>query len=248
MSIDILCHAGTKFALHQWLDARGLGDNVQDTDATSPTFGQWFYTHTHDGSEFYYWNHPSGVVTKSIDNTDPENAVIANYAGFYALLKISDTIPANLKNWVETNTAVSVLDGVAGVGGEGVTLIDPEDLRAQLVANGAPLWDGLLGVSNQWSDPRLWAFSNVMIDDERDFGGTIYRSLIDFNVWSPTQYPQGWEEVVFTPPTTDEWAEGVPYAVGDEVIYLGITYRCLQAHTSLPGWQPPNVPALWTLV
>jgi chitinase len=27
-----------------------------------------------------------------------------------------------------------------------------------------------------------------------------------------------------------------------------VAYRCLQSHTSLVGWEPPNVPALWQLV
>ncbi|MBG0833211.1 M28 family peptidase [Planomonospora sp. ID67723] len=42
-----------------------------------------------------------------------------------------------------------------------------------------------------------------------------------------------------------DWAPWKPYAVGDVVTYDGVRYRCLQAHTSLPGWDPPNVPALW---
>ncbi len=36
-------------------------------------------------------------------------------------------------------------------------------------------------------------------------------------------------------------------AVGAEVTYGGHTYVCIQAHTSLPGWEPPNVPSLWRL-
>lgn len=48
--------------------------------------------------------------------------------------------------------------------------------------------------------------------------------------------------------TSVEWEAGVLYAVNDEVTYLGITYRCLQGHTSQVGWEPPNVPALWTPV
>ncbi|NEE58319.1 dioxygenase, partial [Streptomyces sp. SID8455] len=27
--------------------------------------------------------------------------------------------------------------------------------------------------------------------------------------------------------------------------YGGVAYRCRQAHRSLTGWEPPNVPALW---
>ncbi|GAA4226005.1 hypothetical protein FHR32_008819 [Streptosporangium album] len=41
------------------------------------------------------------------------------------------------------------------------------------------------------------------------------------------------------------WQTWTPYAAGDTVTYDGVGYRCLQGHTSLPGWEPPNVPALW---
>ncbi|MER5625689.1 M28 family peptidase [Streptosporangium sp. NPDC002544] len=41
------------------------------------------------------------------------------------------------------------------------------------------------------------------------------------------------------------WQTWTLYAVGDTVTYNGVGYRCLQGHTALPGWEPPNVPALW---
>jgi chitinase len=41
------------------------------------------------------------------------------------------------------------------------------------------------------------------------------------------------------------WAAWVSYKVGDIVTYGGLNYKCLQAHTSLPGWEPPATPALW---
>lgn len=41
------------------------------------------------------------------------------------------------------------------------------------------------------------------------------------------------------------WAPNIAYAVNDTVTYNGSTYTCLQAHTSLVGWEPSNVPALW---
>jgi chitin-binding protein len=47
------------------------------------------------------------------------------------------------------------------------------------------------------------------------------------------------------PPPGGTWAPNTAYAVGATVTYGGSTYRCRQAHTSLPGWEPPNVPALW---
>ncbi|GLW54828.1 M28 family peptidase [Kitasatospora phosalacinea] len=41
------------------------------------------------------------------------------------------------------------------------------------------------------------------------------------------------------------WAAGVAYNVGDTVTYNGVSYRCLQAHTSQSTWTPDVVPALW---
>ncbi len=42
-----------------------------------------------------------------------------------------------------------------------------------------------------------------------------------------------------------EWAVGVAYRTGDQVRYHGRGYRCIQSHTSLDGWTPDAVPALW---
>ena len=52
-----------------------------------------------------------------------------------------------------------------------------------------------------------------------------------------------------TPPTTapgtTTWAPYTAYTVGQIVTYNGKRYQCRQSHTSLPGWEPPNVLALW---
>ncbi len=41
------------------------------------------------------------------------------------------------------------------------------------------------------------------------------------------------------------WAPNTAYAVNDTVTYGGCTYKVLQAHTSLTGWEPPTTPALF---
>src|SRR6266851_10510102 len=41
------------------------------------------------------------------------------------------------------------------------------------------------------------------------------------------------------------WQPNTPYAIGALVMFNGVEYKCIQAHTSLVGWEPPNVPALW---
>ncbi|NUT96246.1 MAG: family 20 glycosylhydrolase [Saccharothrix sp.] len=48
-----------------------------------------------------------------------------------------------------------------------------------------------------------------------------------------------------TTPPSGTWAPWVSYTAGAQVTYSGSTYRCRQPHTSQPGWEPPNVPALW---
>ena len=44
------------------------------------------------------------------------------------------------------------------------------------------------------------------------------------------------------------WAPGGAYSAGDTCSLSGAVYVCVQSHASLPGWQPPAVPALWRLV
>ncbi|WP_447005551.1 alpha-lytic protease prodomain-containing protein [Saccharothrix isguenensis] len=51
-----------------------------------------------------------------------------------------------------------------------------------------------------------------------------------------------------TDPGQTTWQPGVAYATGSLVTYGGVGYRCLQGHTSQPGWDPPTVPALWQRV
>lgn len=44
------------------------------------------------------------------------------------------------------------------------------------------------------------------------------------------------------------WKAETAYTVGERIRHDGKLYRCEQAHTSQIGWEPPNVPALWTEV
>src|SRR5687768_16965438 len=42
------------------------------------------------------------------------------------------------------------------------------------------------------------------------------------------------------------WAPGMALVVNDTVTYGGCTYRVLQSHTTLAGWEPSTTPALFT--
>ena len=49
-----------------------------------------------------------------------------------------------------------------------------------------------------------------------------------------------------TPPANgDPWLPDVAYQLDDIVSYNGNLYRCQIAHTSMVGWEPDQVPALW---
>ena len=99
-------------------------------------------------------------------------------------------------------------------------------------------------------------------------GGKVWRSTIDNNVWAPTAYPQGWEEVTDTDaptpgpepepePGEDETGgedESIPalgqptgahdaYKTGDRVTYNGHIYE-----STMDGnvWAPDAYPQGWT--
>ncbi|MEW9547069.1 lytic polysaccharide monooxygenase [Nonomuraea sp. NPDC050783] len=65
---------------------------------------------------------------------------------------------------------------------------------------------------------------------------------------TPTRTPTPTPTATPTTSPSGTWRAGVAYSPGNTVTYNGVTYRCLQAHTSLAGWEPPNVPALWQRV
>ena len=44
------------------------------------------------------------------------------------------------------------------------------------------------------------------------------------------------------------WAAGIAYEADQRIRYGDRLYRCVQAHTSQAGWEPPAVPALFTEV
>ncbi|SEL63867.1 chitinase [Stigmatella aurantiaca] len=64
-------------------------------------------------------------------------------------------------------------------------------------------------------------------------GGVLVALLLSLLPWQALAADRG------------AWAAYVNYVAGDSVTYGGKGYDCRQPHQSLPGWEPPNVPALW---
>ncbi|MFJ5777051.1 carbohydrate-binding protein [Streptomyces sp. NPDC093094] len=88
-------------------------------------------------------------------------------------------------------------------------------------------------------DPRL-----VMTVRDADGGR---QASFDFVLDVP-QTPGPDPTPTTTPPPGGTWAVGTTYSAGDRVTYAARAYVCLQTHTAGPGWEPPNVPALWRAV
>lgn len=57
------------------------------------------------------------------------------------------------------------------------------------------------------------------------------------------------EQALTVPIIFPAWSgDGASYKVGDRVLYGGVLYKCLQAHTSQSTWTPTDAPSLWTKV
>jgi len=98
------------------------------------------------------------------------------------------------------------------------------------------IWQRVVG-----SEEAFYTCSDV------DFGGgTTPPSPSPSPTASPTASPSPTTSPTGQPGGT--WQAGTTYQVGSRVTYMGLTYECRQGHTALPGWEPPNAPALWTQV
>jgi beta-glucanase (GH16 family) len=61
----------------------------------------------------------------------------------------------------------------------------------------------------------------------------------------PTTAPPSTVPPTTAPPQSGSWAPFTAYSVGQTVTYNGVSYRVRQSHTSMPGWEPPNVLSLF---
>ena len=110
--------------------------------------------------------------------------------------------------------------------------------------NQAPGDNNCSGVSQS-----TWQFSKLM--QGFTSGGTVTTPPTTPPTTKPTTPPttppttKPTTPPTTTPPGATAWAPYTAYTVGQVVTYQGKSYQCRQSHTSLPGWEPPNVLALW---
>ncbi|MCB9172339.1 MAG: hypothetical protein H6637_05385 [Ardenticatenales bacterium] len=66
--------------------------------------------------------------------------------------------------------------------------------------------------------------------------------------WTPPDVPALWLRYRKNADQELEWVAGEPVDVGTPRAYNGGRYSAIQAHVTQAGWEPPNVPALWSVV
>ena len=100
-----------------------------------------------------------------------------------------------------------------------------------------------------WVQP-IGSFDAYPLGWKVTYSGYTWQSTINANTWEPGAVGSESLWTNLTPPVVGTWAVGVAYKVNDLVIYSvnGFEYKCLQAHTSQAGWNPPAVPSLWQRV
>lgn len=104
-----------------------------------------------------------------------------------------------------------------------------------------------------WSQPA-GAHDAYNVGDIVNYNGTLYKSIINGNVWAPDVYPAGWEVYAETPepepgPSEDypEWVQPTgahdAYNTGDIVRYNGRLYKSI-----INGnvWAPSAYPQGWS--
>lgn len=126
-----------------------------------------------------------------------------------------------------------------------------------VTSSGYPEWVQPLGASDAYNTGDIVSYN-----------GTLYKSIIDGNVWSPDVYPAGWELVESgggtepepepepdpgtepeEPTTYPEWVQPTgahdAYNTGDRVVYNGKVYESTMHGNT---WSPDAYPQGWTEV
>ena len=91
--------------------------------------------------------------------------------------------------------------------------------------------------TNQYSHTGLNANSKhtYRIKATNLVGQSNWSAMITANTLSSNSGQQGWQA-------------NKNYKTGEVVSYGGKNYKCRQPHSTIAGWEPPNVPALWEQV
>lgn len=109
------------------------------------------------------------------------------------------------------------------------------------------------GEPQEWVQPS--STNPYLTGDKVIYNGLVYESLIDNNVWSPADYPSGWQLISEPEEPTEPDVQTFPewqqpdatnaYQIGDRVMYKGVVYESVIANNV---WSPEAYPAGWQVI
>ena len=109
-------------------------------------------------------------------------------------------------------------------------------------------------LTDENNEPQEWvqpsSTNPYLTGDKVIYENQIYESLIDNNVWSPADYPQGWQLITQEEEeqTIPEWQQPDstnPYMTGDKVTFNNSIYESLIDNNI---WSPEAYPAGWQVI
>ncbi|MGG3280245.1 glycosyl hydrolase family 18 protein [Paenibacillus solani] len=138
------------------------------------------------------------------------------------------TAPANLTSTAKTQTSVTLAweASTDNVGVTGYDVYNGSSLAASV--NGTTL----TAVINNLTPGTAYTFTVKA----KDAAGNVSTASNALTVTTDASTP-----------TAAAWVANKAYVKDDLVTYNGKVYKCIQPHTSLAGWEPSNVPALWSV-
>lgn len=171
-----------------------------------------------------------------------------------------------------TTFAISQDDGELLVRVGGITLGQPAEVNGKLVFDHDFPADAIAVLTSR-SATRKAVVGATPITELDDSAFATWRSGMQVAVGDVLRFEETTYEVIqahttqadWTPPVvpalfklfrepvepgggTPLWEAGISVLVGEQYLHNGITYQVLQAHTTQVGWEPPNVPALWSAI
>ncbi|NLP28706.1 MAG: anti-sigma factor domain-containing protein [Clostridia bacterium] len=101
------------------------------------------------------------------------------------------------------------------------------------------------------TERKSWQLNtNYSLGTEISFEGINYKCIHSHTScegWEPPVAPSLWQRILSNE-EEGQWFTNVYYSLDTIVIYNKEKYKCIQAHRSHTGWEPPNASALWKKV
>lgn len=145
--------------------------------------------------------------------------------------------------------SITEQDAITYLEAETTTIVEAELDEKLDALNNPPtikgrVWDIPVGATI-WRSDTAYALDDVALYDSVPW--TCIQAHTSQRGWTPPSVPALWE-IQNQGGGIPQWVAGEAVEVGEQRIYEGVTYQVIQAHTTLVGWEPPNVPALWSVV